>query len=523
MQENILRQIILFSPVVGIEISDTEGRITETNSFYRKIVGYDETEIVSLFIADLSHQEDLQRELLGRKELYAGDRDHFTFRKRYLTKAGNIIWGNTTITAVRDADDSVLFVALMVDATELHRQDLLQQGRTRVLELLYKNRPMEDVCLAIVESIEAVEEGLLCSILRLNSITGRLHKLAAPSLPDFFNDAIEGMKIGEEVGSCGAAAYHGRRVVAADILNHPYWQRARRLVEKTSLRSCWSQPIFDNNGKVLGTFAIYYTQPREPGPFELDLINSAADLTALAINHTLAQSALKKSDQLKSEFISTAAHELNTPLAAIMGYVDLLRHGQGAGSFPAERNREFLDIIGGKVDTLARIVNDLLDISKIESGYHLTVEKRPVSIRKLLASLIDSFERLSPEHLFGLKVDEKVSELFDVDEGRIVQMLDNLLGNAVKYSPLGGTISVEVDQKPTRLQIVVADQGIGMTAENLERIFEKFYRANISDTSVRGLGLGMSIVREIIEAHGGEIRVESVLGEGTRVEMSLPV
>ncbi len=523
MQEHILQQGIISNPVVAIEISDDAGRIIETNPLYRELVGYTEAELSGFSIGDLCHSEDLQRELLGRKELLAGDRNHLTFRKRYLTKTGTVFWGNTSVTALHDRDGSVAFLSMMVDATKQHRQDLLQQGRTRVLELLYKNRSMEEVCTAIVESIEAVEEGLLCSILRLNAVTGSLHKVAAPSLPDFYNDAIEGMKIGEGVGSCGAAASSGHRVVVADILNHPYWRRARRLVEKTPLRSCWSQPIFDIGGNVLGTFAIYYTEPREPGLFELELIDSAADLTALAINHNLAQAAIQKNDQLKSEFISTAAHELNTPLATIMGYVDLLRHSQEFGPFPEKQSREFLDIIVGKVDMLSRIVNDLLDIGKIEGGYRLNVEKKPTALRNLLAGVISDFERQSPRHLFTLTVDDAAPEMMTVDEGRVVQMLENLLGNAVKYSPDGGTVALNVSTKSDHIQIAISDCGIGMTTAELERIFEKFYRADISDTSVRGLGLGMSIVREIIEAHDGEIRIESVLGEGTRVELSLPL
>jgi PAS domain S-box-containing protein len=523
MQEYIFKQGLLANPIVAVEISDGKGRITETNSFYQDLVGYDEAELSSMSVGDLCHDADRESELHERRRLLAGELEHLTFRKRYLTKSGKIIWGNTTITVVRDAaGDCEAFVAMMIDATVQHRQDQLQAGRTRVLELLYRNRSMEEVCTAIVESIESVEEGLFCSILRLNPVTGRLHKVAAPNLPDFYNDAIEGMKIGEGVGSCGAAAHFGHRVVVADILNHKYWQRARRLIEKTQLRSCWSQPIFDNNDNVLGTFAIYYTEPREPGPLELELIDSAADLTALAINHKLAQAAIQKSDQLKTEFITIAAHELNTPLASIRGYVDLLSHAEEFGPFSAEKSREFLNVIDGKVDMLSRIVNDLLDVSKIEGDYSLPVEKKPTSIRTLLTQVVSHFEQCSSRHTFSLRVDDATPEMLSVDEGRVTQLFENLVGNAVKYSPDGGAIELETIAKSDCLLIIVTDQGIGMTADQLERIFEKFYRADTGDTSIRGFGLGMSIVQEIIKAHGGGIVIESVAGKGTRIELSLP-
>ena len=453
---------------------------------------------------------------------WQNDCDHLTFRKRYLTKSGNVIWGDTTTTIVNAAGGGESFFSIIIDKTAQQRQELLQQGRTGVLELLYRNRSMQEVCTAIVKSIEAVEEGLLCSILQLNQVTGRLHKIAAPSLPDFYNEAIEGMKIGEGVGSCGAAAFYGRRVVVADILNHPYWLKARKLVEKTNLRSCWSQPIFDSDGKVLGTFAIYYTEPREPGQFEFELINSAADLTALTINHKLAQVALQKSDQLKSEFISIAAHELNTPLTTIMGYADLLLDSQENRPIPLEKGREYLNVISDKAEALARIIDDLLDISQIESGHNLTLDKQPTPVRKLLTDVLENFKQNYPRHQFSLQFKDGIPDVLLIDAGRIVQVLENLLSNAVKYSPDGGSIELLATVKGEQLKLVILDHGIGMSSEHLNRIFEKFYRADNNDSSIRGLGLGMSIVREIIEAHGGEIRVESRPDEGTRVTLFIP-
>ncbi len=522
MQEHVLNQSLFTNPIVAIEISDVEGRITQTNTAYRSLLGYDESELLELSLDDLCHGDDIEHEGHERRRLLANDCDHLTFRKRYLTKSGNFIWGDTTTTVVRDTNGEESFFSLIIDKTVQQRQELLQHGRTSVLELLYRNRSMQEVCTAIVKSIEAVEEGLLCSILQLNHVTGRLHKIAAPSLPDFYNEAIEGMKIGEGVGSCGAAAFHGQRVIVADILNHPNWQQAHKLIEKTDLRSCWSQPIFDSDGKVLGTFAIYYTEPREPGPFELELINSAAELTALTINHKLTQAALQKSDQLKSEFISIAAHELNTPLATILGYVELMRHTKESGPIPVEKSEEYLEMIDDKAEAMSRIINDLLDISQIEGGHNLSLDKQPKPICKLLTNVLENFKQNSPNHQFSLQFDDGIPEILTIDAGRIVQILENLLSNAVKYSPAGGTVELLATAKGEQLKLVVIDHGIGMSSEQLNRIFEKFYRADNSNTSIQGLGLGMSIVREIVEAHGGQIRVDSAPTSGTKVTLLIP-
>lgn len=523
MHDHNLKQAIFANPAVAIEISNSDGCITETNAAFRDILGYQESELAILKVADLCHNDDKERERQERRQLIEGELDHLTFRKRYRTKAGKTIWGDTNVIATRNAKgDCEAVVATMVDVTEQRRQELLQKGQTHILELLYQDRPLEDVCTAIVESIESVEEGLLCSILQLNTTTGTLHKIAAPSLPDFYNDAIEGMAIGDGVGSCGASAFFKRRVVVADILKHPYWEKARRLIEKTDLRSCWSQPIFSNNGEVLGTFAIYYTEPREPGPFELKLIRSAAELTALAICHKQALSALQRSDQLKSEFISSAAHELKTPLSSILGYAELLLNSQELAPTPPDKKEKYLNIIIEKTEMLSRIIDDLLDISKIEYGYALSLQKKPTHIRKTIANVINRFERNASQHVFSLEMNGDFPESATIDEGRIIQVLDNLLSNSVKYSPKGGVVKLVAAAKPDKLEISIIDHGVGMSENQLAQIFDKFYRANAKDKAVQGLGLGMSVVKEIIEAHKGDITIKSTLGEGTQVLFTVP-
>lgn len=523
MHDRILKKGLLSNPFVGFKVSDREGRIMQSNAYFRNILGYEESELAAMTVADLCHSDDKQLELSERRQLMEGDLDHLTYRKRYLAKSGKTIWGDTSITAVRDANGGCeALVAMMVNVTAQRRQELLQQGQARVLELLYKNHSLKDVCTAIVESIELVEEGLLCSILQLNPISGTLHNIAAPSLPDFYNNAIDGMQTGDMIGPCGAAAFYGRPVVIADILNHPDWARVRRLVERTSLRSCWTQPILANDGKVLGTLALYCTEPREPGPFEIELINSAAELTALAINHNQALSVLQKNDRLKSEFISTAAHEMITPLSSIMGYAELLRQAHDLGFSQPDNRDKFLDVIIEKSELLSRIIDDLLDLSKIENGYCLELQKKPATIRKTMSKVVEHFERNAKQHVFSLITDANVPETVVIDEGRIVQVLENLLSNAVKYSPGGGLVELRAEAKPDKLHISVIDRGIGMSECQLERIFDKFYRANVNNPAFQGLGLGMSIVKEIVETHGGDIKVESALGEGTLVHVTVP-
>ena len=349
-----------------------------------------------------------------------------------------------------------------------------------------------------------------------------MHKIAAPSLPDFYNDAIEGMKIGDGVGSCGTAAFRKERVIVTDILNHPYWAKALKITAKTSLRACWSQPIFDSDGQVLGTFAIYYNEPREPGPSELELITSAAELTALAISHKKAMAVLLKNDQLKSEFISTAAHELRTPITSIMGYAELLLGQAQSTSFSDEQKCSFMSEIIESSEQLKKIIDEILDLSRIESGRGLPLDKQPASLAELLGKVVNRFN-LTATHRFSLEIKPDAPAMILIDRHRISQVLENLLSNAVKYSPKGSDVTIVAERSRCGCKITIADQGIGMTNEEIAKIFDKFYRADSSSTAVSGLGLGMSIVKQIVEDHGGSIQVKSAPGKGCRVSFILPV
>ncbi len=225
-----------------------------------------------------------------------------------------------------------------------------------------------------------------------------------------------------------------------------------------------------------------------------------------------------EADRLKNEFISTAAHELNTPLTSILGFSELLLD---EGRLTPEQQRESLATIHAKGEVLARIVADLLSLSRIETGHILVVEKAPTDINGLVRELVEPYRLKSFRHRFELCLPAE-SALVPVDAGKIVQVLENLLSNAVKYSPKGGPILLEASLDQEFYRLAISDPGIGMTAGQLERIYDKFYRVDASNTAVGGLGLGMSIVRDIIEAHGGTIQVTSQPGQGTRVSFALP-
>ncbi len=226
-------------------------------------------------------------------------------------------------------------------------------------------------------------------------------------------------------------------------------------------------------------------------------------------------------DRLKSEFISTAAHELRTPLASVLGYAELLLNQETFGSFTFEEEREFLEEIYKKAESLTELINDLLDLSRIESGQLVRLTLSATSIGPLIEEVVEDFRRRNPHHRFESRLPIDLPEI-SFDAAKIRQVMENLLGNAVKFSPPGSRIKVEIAMHPDRAEIVVEDEGVGMRPEVLEHVFDKFYRGS-ADSAVSGIGLGMTIVKNIVEAHGGTIRVESSPGKGTRVVFALPL
>jgi PAS domain S-box-containing protein len=227
-------------------------------------------------------------------------------------------------------------------------------------------------------------------------------------------------------------------------------------------------------------------------------------------------------DRVKGEFMSFAAHELRTPLTSIIGYLEFCLHPEDFGGFSAGQQHEFLVEINNKAELLAKLVSDLLDISRIEAGKPLPLDVRTIDIKRLVGKIVEQYGLHAPRHRFDIRFEEGFPGVLRADEDRLGQVLENLLSNAVKYAPEGSLVQILGGVDGGVCRVSVEDQGIGMTAEQVARIFDKFYRADSSNTAARGLGLGMSIARQIVERHGGHIAVESEKGRGTRVTFTVP-
>lgn len=228
----------------------------------------------------------------------------------------------------------------------------------------------------------------------------------------------------------------------------------------------------------------------------------------------------EKIDQERREFVANVSHELRTPLTTMSSYLEALSEGAWKDENLAPN---FLSVTKDETDRMIRLVNDLLQLSKMDSDDYM-LKKELVNFTDLLSKIIDRFEMSKKQNVHFSRKFSKKSRFVDIDSDKITQLLYNIISNAMKYSPEGGTITYRLKERGDWLEVSISDQGMGIPKENLGKIFDRFYRVDGARTrKLGGTGLGLAIAREIIKAHGGRIWAASEIGKGTTIYFTLPL
>ena len=396
----------------------------------------------------------------------------------------------------------------------------------------------------LVRLIEQQLPAMRGSVLLLDEDGVTLHHGAAPHLPLDYCRAIDGSRIGPAAGSCGTAAWRRERVVVRDIATDPLWEEYKDLALPHGLRACWSTPILDARGNVLGTFAMYYGEPRLPGTVEEALTRTATLLAGNIIVRARSEIALRENERrlramwsevdaaraeaeqanrAKATFLAMMSHELRTPLNAIGGYTKLMLDGIPTPASDGQLN--YLRRILKSQEHLLGLIEAVLTHAKLEAG---RMTYRMTDIR--IGELLDAVESMVSPQLIakGIAHDCEGCDAALVvrgDREKVVQILLNLLSNAVKFTPRGGRITVRTATPDEgRVAIVVRDTGVGMTADQVAAVFEPYVQFdNRLTREHKGTGLGMPISRELARGMGGDLTVESEAGVGTEFRLVLPV
>lgn len=276
--------------------------------------------------------------------------------------------------------------------------------------------------------------------------------------------------------------------------------------------------------QIIGTVREVEGRRKNGETFPMELSVSEARVQGQAIYTGIVRDITerKKVERMKSEFISTVSHELRTPLTSIRGSLGLVLGG-AVGEVSAQVTG-LLDIAKGNAERLVRLINDILDIEKIESG-KVRFQPTPQALQPLVEQAIAANAGYAEQHRVTLELAWQTGEVrVNVDSDRFMQIMGNLLSNAIKYSPRGGVVTVRVSERTGRTLIEVIDRGPGVPDEFKARMFQKFSQADSSDTRAKGgTGLGLSIVKSLIEHMGGQVGCESAPGAGANFHFDLPV
>lgn len=351
-------------------------------------------------------------------------------------------------------------------------------------------------------------------------LTSRRHEWAASeNLAQLHNPSLQDLNLMEaglgrwEITLGRGQALHG--------LLRDFSGREREFLQSLGVVSTALVPVFVGD-EWWGILGLEDCRNERAWPeIELDGLMAAAGILGAAIQKNRSEEAERRLAQMKDDFIATVSHELRTPLFALQGFLDLLRRGKVRDE---ETRREFLETAAQNAQRLAHLVNDLLDITRLESG-QIRLERERIDLAGLITETLDSLASLAAakQITFTWNLLEPGLEIV-ADRSRLRQVLVNLIGNAVKFSEPNQTVAVVAGRTDGQVKISVIDQGPGIAPQDLPHLFNKFFQAEKPLTrSTGGLGLGLYISKQIVEAHGGEIGVESQLGAGSTFYFTIPI
>ena len=350
------------------------------------------------------------------------------------------------------------------------------------------------------------------------------------------NDAVKGLRLEPGQGIVGQSIADGRAVLVADVMADPRWFGGVDQVSGYETRSLMCVPL-RVKGQVIGALEVLN---KRDGPFtgdDLRLVTSLGDLAAQAIEnarlhdeirhhvHDLqaAYDEVRKLDELKSAFIRNVSHELRTPLALIEGYIELLLDEQ-MGTLQPEQLKA-LALVSDKATVLNRLVNDIISLQTIGTmGFDMEILSMGALARGAVEALRPRGSKAGIRLVLDIQAEAPQLQL-QGDARRLNQVLSHLLDNAVKFSPNGGEVSLSVQREAEMIVVQVKDEGIGLSCEQLERVFDRFYQVDGSATRhFGGAGLGLALVKEVVEAHGGAVWAESegVAGKGCTFTVCIP-
>ena len=495
------------------------------------------------------HPDDREEHIAKWRAAHASGQP-FENEARHRDAQGNYRW--LLVRAVPSRDDKgaiVKWYGALTDITDRKSAEALLAGERRLFEMIATGVPLKEIFNELCLIIQEQRPGTHASALMLTREGHHLTVVAGPTLPKGWSEQMEKLPVGPCAGSCGTAAYRGTLVIASDIATDPLWDvpEHREAALSHGLRASWSNPVLCSNGKVAGTFCIYYREPRSPTSQDLELIELATHVARVAIERDQQEISLREAQNelahvsrvtTVGEFAASIAHEVNQPLAGI------LTNANAALRWLA-RNSPNLAEAQQAIDRIIRDGNRAGDvISRMRALFKKApAAKEPVDINLVIQEVLT----LTQPELQKNRVSLRTQFAVDLptapgDKIQLQQVILNLVVNAIEamsgvtenqrelhvssqkitesHSESGQeTIEAKVPSEPgsTSLLIAVRDSGPGLDPTELKHVFETFYT-----TKSHGMGMGLAISRSIIEAHNGRLWVTANPPRGAVFQFTLP-
>ncbi|WP_165250914.1 PAS domain S-box protein [Paludisphaera soli] len=513
----------------AVVITDPEGVVVDWAGGAEAITGFAPHEVLGRPIEFLFTPEDRASGVPARERAAAAREGRAEDRRWHLRRDGSEFFGEGVQVPLRDEAGLHGFGKVLRDATARKRAEesvrFLADASASLAELVDHESTLRRIAnLAVVGFADWCAVDVLDPAgARRRLAVARADRLEDP--PDRGADPT-GRESDEVAGVIPHVLRTGEPEVVFDLADldpEAAAQGPARIARLRGLgvRSYLCVPLL-SRGRVVGGISFLSASGRRRfGPDELRLAQDLAERVAVAVENAQLYRALQETDRRKDEFLATLAHELRNPLAPVRNGMQILRLGPAAG----EARERTLGMMDRQLAHLVRLVDDLMDVSRVTSG-KVVLRRERVELREIVEAAVETSRQMidGGGHELVVRVPEGPLPL-DADRTRLVQVVSNLLNNAAKYTPQGGRIEVSAALEGAAVAIRVADDGIGVPAEMLPRIFDMFTQVGASlDRAQGGLGIGLTLVRRLVELHGGSVSAESAgAGKGSAFLVRLPL
>jgi PAS domain S-box-containing protein len=480
-------------------------------------------------ILDRVHPED-RTAILQKAKMETTVKEDSEFDFRIVLSDGRLKHLHSISHPVMDESGEITeIVGTLMDVTERKQAEALRDGESHILEMIARDGPLEEILENLVRVVEAQFAGLLCSVLLLDEDGQRARHGAAPSLPESYTRVIDGLPIGPKAGSCGSAVYRREPAVVTDTLQDPLWATHRGVAEAYGLRACWSTPILAHSGKALGSFAMYYREPRSPIPAETRALEMATHLAGIAIERKLARKERERLRQAQAdlahinrvttmgELTASLAHEIKQPITAA---------GINARTCLRWLGRDDPNVSEAR-EAASRLVTDITRAAEITGRISLLFKKGPpqresVDANEVIREMVVLLRGEATEYSISVRT-ELAEGLPRVtgDRMQLQQVLMNLIMNSIDaMKDVEGTRELTINsQRGENEQLVlsISDTGVGLPPQQADQIFNAFFT-----TKPHGTGMGLRISRSIVESHGGRLWAADNAPRGASFYFTLP-